>query len=141
MNGSTEAVIWCLQKPLRWSDVEENFFCTIRLGQAFELSVVTVPLSALVHPLCVIPNYRSEDNSFMVVLPKRNRSWYVGDKITKVLCVDEYRWRSELRFVKCLIMICKMRHIDLLCDVDGWGMQVSEKYDLEIFSPELPALV
>ena len=29
MNGSTEAVIWCSQKPLRWSDVEENFFALL----------------------------------------------------------------------------------------------------------------
>ena len=84
MNGSTEAVIWCSQKSLSWSDVEENFFCKIRLGQKFEVSVLTVPLSAVVHPLCVIPDYGSEDDSFIVVLPKRNWSRYFGDKITRV---------------------------------------------------------
>ena len=72
INGSTEAVIWCSEKPLRWTDVEFNFFCTISLGQIFDVLVVTVPLSALVHPLCVIPDYGSDDNSFIVVLPKRN---------------------------------------------------------------------
>jgi hypothetical protein len=37
--------------------VEQNFFCKITLGHTFEVSVVTVPLSALAHPLCVIPDY------------------------------------------------------------------------------------
>ena len=64
--------------------LKRTFFCTIRLGQTFEVLVVTVPLSALVHPLCVIPDYGSEDNSFIVVLPKQNWSRYFGDKITKV---------------------------------------------------------
>ena len=84
MNGTTEAVIWCSQKSLSWSDLEENFFCKIRLGQTFEVSVVTVPLSAVVHPLCVIPDYGSEDDSFIVVLPKRNWSRFFGNKITRV---------------------------------------------------------
>jgi len=84
MNGTTEAVIWCSQKSLSWSDLEENFFCKIRLGRTFEVSVVTVPLSAVVHPLCVIPDYGSEDDSFIVVLPKRNWSRFFGNKITRV---------------------------------------------------------
>ncbi len=37
--------------------MEQNFFCKITLGHTFEVSVVTVPLSVLVHPLCVIPDY------------------------------------------------------------------------------------
>ncbi len=58
INGSKEAAIWCSEKPLRWIDVEQIFFCKIALGHTFEVSVVTVPLSALVHLLCVIPDYK-----------------------------------------------------------------------------------
>jgi hypothetical protein len=62
--------------------VEENFRVKITLETTFDISYLTVPVSALVHPLCVIPDYGSECTSFMVVLPKRNWSWFFGDKIT-----------------------------------------------------------
>jgi len=83
INGSTEAAIWCSEKPLKWTDVEQNFFCKITLGKRFAVSVVTVPLSALVHPLCVIPDYGGDRNAYIVVLPKRNWSRFFGDKIER----------------------------------------------------------
>jgi hypothetical protein len=55
----------------------------ITLGHTFEVSVVTVPLSALVHPLCVIPDYGGDKNSLIVVLPKRNWTHFFGDKIER----------------------------------------------------------
>ncbi len=36
IDGSTEAAIWCSEKPLRWIDVEQNFFCKITLGHTFD---------------------------------------------------------------------------------------------------------
>ncbi len=71
------------KKTLRWIDVEHNFFCKNTLGHTFEVSVVTVPLSALVHLLCVIPDYGGDKNSFIVVLPKGNWSSFFGDKIER----------------------------------------------------------
>ena len=81
INGTTEAAIRCSEKPLNWRDVELNFFVKFTLGQIVEVSVVTVPLSALVHPLCVIPDYGGDKNTYIVVLPKRNWSRFFGDKI------------------------------------------------------------
>ena len=80
INGTTEAAIRCSEKPLNWRDVELNFFVKFTLGQIVEVSVVTVPLSALVHPLCVIPDYGGDKNTYIVVLPKRNWSRFFGDK-------------------------------------------------------------
>jgi len=59
--------------------VEQHFFCKITLGKRFAVSDVTVPSSALVHPLCVIPDYGGDRNAYIVVLPKRN--WVVSLEI------------------------------------------------------------
>ena len=55
MSGSPEAVIQCSEKPLIWSDVENKFFAKTIIGTDMDVSYVSVPISALVHPLCVIP--------------------------------------------------------------------------------------
>ena len=83
INGSTEAAIWCSEKQLKWTDVEQKFFCKIMLGKRFAVYVVTVLLSALVHPLCVIPDYGGDRNANIVVLPKRNWSRFFEDKIER----------------------------------------------------------
>ena len=53
----TEAVIQCTDKPLRWSRVKKQFVVKVNLGTDDSVSVVTVPLSLFVHPLCVVPDY------------------------------------------------------------------------------------
>ena len=46
------------------------------------ISLVLVPIDALVHPLCVFPDdIDGESITFYVVLPKRNWSRYFGDRI------------------------------------------------------------
>mgnify|MGYP000173559296 CR=1 FL=1 len=83
IDGKQEAAIQCSSKPIIWNTVERNFIVQFKLGTDFNISFVTVPIDALVHPaLCVIPD-NSEDNSdtFYVLLPKRNWSRYFGDKI------------------------------------------------------------
>jgi len=47
----TEAVIHCAEKPFNWSDVEDNFIVRTKLGSRVEVSIVSVPISLLVHPL------------------------------------------------------------------------------------------
>ncbi len=81
VDGKREAVIQCCIKPLQWNTVESNCFVPIRLGTDFEISFVTVTIDALVHPLCMLPDCGGDPNTYFVVLPKRNRSRYFGDKI------------------------------------------------------------
>ena len=81
VDGMKEAVIQCGLEPLESNAVQSNFFVQITLGNDFDISFVTVPIDALVHPLCVIPDCGGEPNTYFVVLPKRNWSRYFGDKI------------------------------------------------------------
>jgi hypothetical protein len=77
----TEAVIQRSEKPLFWSDLEEKFILKTIIGTNINVSYVTVPISLLVHPLCVIPDYGGHNTSLIVVLPKRNWSRYFDDRI------------------------------------------------------------
>jgi hypothetical protein len=79
--GITEAVIQSTEKPLLWSEVESDFFSGVGIDKSDELSIVTVPISALVHPLCVFPESFGSDETYIVVLLKRNWSCYFGNKI------------------------------------------------------------
>jgi len=81
VNNITEAVIYCAEKPLKWSAVEENFAVKTKLGFRVNVSIVSVPISLLVHPLCAIPDYGSDSLSYIIVLPKCNWSRYFGNKI------------------------------------------------------------
>ncbi len=56
IEGKHEAVIQCSIKPLVWSVVERNFIVRLKLGMDSNISFVRVPIEALVHPLCVIPD-------------------------------------------------------------------------------------
>ncbi len=40
-----------------------------------------VPIEALVHPLCVIPDCGGDGDIYFVVLPKRNWSQFFGERI------------------------------------------------------------
>ncbi len=76
-----EAVIQCSIKPLLWSVVERNFIVKLKLGMDFNISFVTVPIEALVHPLCVITDNGGDRDIYFVVLPKRNWSQFFGERI------------------------------------------------------------
>jgi len=56
INNTPEAVIQCSKKPLIWSDLENNVLLKTTIGTDKDVSFVTVPISVLVHPLCVIPD-------------------------------------------------------------------------------------
>ena len=79
--GITEAVIQCTEKPLLWSEIETDLFSTVKLDTSVDISIVTVPTSALVHPLCVFPESFTSEERFVVVLPKQNWSHYFCSKI------------------------------------------------------------
>jgi hypothetical protein len=81
MSGSPEAVIQCSEKPLIWSDLENKFFVKTIIGTDMDVSYVTVPIIALVHPLCVIPDDGRDRTSYIIISPKCNWSRYFGDKV------------------------------------------------------------
>ncbi len=81
IEGKREAVIQCSVKPLLWSTVERIIFVKMKLGTDFNISFVTVPIEALVHPLRVIPDCGGDSDIYFVVLPKRNWSQFFGEEI------------------------------------------------------------
>ena len=79
IDGIHEAAIQCSSKPILWGTVERKFIVPIKLETDFNISFVSVPIDALVHPLCVFPdNIDGECDTFYVVLPKRNWSRFFG---------------------------------------------------------------
>jgi hypothetical protein len=79
--NSCEAVIQCSVQPILWAKVETNMLVRFTLGTDLNVSYVTVPVEAIVHPLCIIPDIGGDPNEYVVVLPKRIWSWLFGDKI------------------------------------------------------------
>jgi hypothetical protein len=60
--------------------LKDFFFARMKLGTDFNISFVTVPIEALVHPLCTIPDWGGGSNIDFVVLPKRNWSQFFGER-------------------------------------------------------------
>ncbi len=81
ISGTTEAIIQCSEKQLVWNDVQNKFMVKMQLGTDMDISYVTVPITALVHPLSVIPDTGGDQASHIIILPKPNWSRYFGDKI------------------------------------------------------------
>ncbi len=57
------------------------FFVKMKLGMDFKISFVTVPIEALVHPICVISDSSGDSEIYFVVLPKQNWSQFFGERI------------------------------------------------------------
>ncbi len=70
------------KKRLQMEKLLKEFVVEDILGTDDAVSVVTVPLSSFVHPLCVVPDYGGHGTSYLVVLPRRNWSRYFGEKIS-----------------------------------------------------------
>ncbi len=49
-------------------------FVKMELGTNFNISFVTLPIEAHVHPLCVIPDCGGDSNIYFVALPTHNWS-------------------------------------------------------------------
>jgi hypothetical protein len=81
IEGKREVVTQCSVKPLLWSTVERTFFVEMKLGTDFNISFVTVPTDALVHPLCVIPDCSGDSDIPFVVLPKCSWSQFFGERL------------------------------------------------------------
>jgi hypothetical protein len=52
--------------------VEDSFIVKTNLGSRVDISIVSVPISSMVHPLCALPDYGSGSSSYIIVLPKCN---------------------------------------------------------------------
>ncbi len=59
----------CSVDSLEWLRVEEELIVHFHLCNDFERSYVTVPISALTHPLCFIPDYWGDDEYHSVLVP------------------------------------------------------------------------
>ena len=81
MSGTPEAVIQCSKKTLIWSDLENYFYVKTIIGTDMDISYVTVPISALIHQLCIIPDDGGDQTVYIIILPKCNLSRYFGDKV------------------------------------------------------------
>ena len=80
-----EAVVQCSAESLDWSTVEKEFIVHFHHGTDHCTSFVTIPMSAIVHPLCIVPDYgRGINNRYMVVLPKQNWSQYFSRFVNDV---------------------------------------------------------
>ena len=66
IEGKREAVIQCSVKPLLWSVMERNFIVKLKLGTDFNISFVTVPIEAIVHQLCIIPDSGGDRDIYFV---------------------------------------------------------------------------
>ncbi len=51
------------------------------MGTNFNISFVTVPIEALVHPLCVIPDWGGDRDIYFITLPKCKWSQFIGERI------------------------------------------------------------
>ena len=81
INEISAAVIQCSERPIIWSELERNLFVKTTIGTDLNISYVSVPITALVHPLCVVPDYGGHKTQFIIVLPRKNWTRYFGDCI------------------------------------------------------------
>ena len=77
-------IIQCAIEPLQWSKLEEEFIVKLRLNTKVRQEEL-VPMSSLVHPICVVPNFGLENNDeYMMILPKGQWSDYFARFINSV---------------------------------------------------------
>ncbi len=86
----------------------KKFIVKLKLGMDFNISFVTVPIEALVHPLCVIPDSGDDRDIYFVVLLKRNWSQFFGERIVitnnlKLLCMcaREQKYKGTSTMYNC----------------------------------------
>ena len=84
-DDQVHAVVQCSVEQVLWRDVEANFIVKFVLctdpGKEY-----TVPLSALVQPICVVPDYGSSvNNRYMLILPKGEWSGYFAQIVNTLI--------------------------------------------------------
>ena len=77
------AAVQCSIKPVAWVTLMKKFIVEFSIGVQLHISYVFVPISAIVHPLMVLPKYENKNStSYFAVLPKRNWSRYFSYLLT-----------------------------------------------------------
>jgi hypothetical protein len=61
---------------MEWEHLENSFFVRGKLDMNFEVSFILIPVTAVVLPLCVVPNFGGLPGEFIVLLPKTNWGKY-----------------------------------------------------------------
>ncbi len=65
-----KAVIQCSTEAIPWMELEDNFFARFCLDTR-EGAEETVPITSLVHPICVVPDYGATSvDRYLMILPK-----------------------------------------------------------------------
>ncbi len=82
INGITEVIIHCSEKPSNWTEVKEKFIAKIIIGTTFDVSYVTVPVLALVHPHYV--SFQIMDPMAIHLLLSCQSTIRVGSLVTKL---------------------------------------------------------
>ena len=76
-------VVQCSMKPISWEQLISKFIVRFNLGNELK-SYAIVPVTSIVHPLAVFPDYGNNNRStFFVVLPKRNWTEYFSSQLSK----------------------------------------------------------
>jgi hypothetical protein len=60
-----QAVVQCAVNPVEWSTIQTNLIVKFQLSDHFDESYVRVPISSIIHPLCVIKDYGGNSCTYM----------------------------------------------------------------------------
>jgi hypothetical protein len=80
-DNEVSTVIRTSIKPLKWSDLKEDFISSFMLSDNFLKNYVIIPTSAIVKSLFVFDDYEGDHKRKFCSLPKRNWARYFGNKI------------------------------------------------------------
>ncbi len=72
VDGTKKAAVQSAVEPMTWEHLENSFFVRGKLDMNFEVSFILIPVTAIVLPLCVVPNFGGSTDEFIVLLPKTN---------------------------------------------------------------------
>lgn len=78
-DSELKAIVLCSIESVPWSEVEDNFVVKFSVCED-EGEEQLIPLSALSHPLCIVPNYGADEDEkkYLMILPKGQWSSYFG---------------------------------------------------------------
>jgi hypothetical protein len=71
IDGKPKAVIQCSVKPILWMTVKKHVIVPVKLGTNFNILFITVPIDALVHPLCALPDLGGETDAFFYCITQK----------------------------------------------------------------------
>ena len=72
LDGDKLAMVHCSATPVEWSLVKHDFFVRFKLPDDFADGCRYVPMSSIVHPICVINDYGCQNgDGYIVIVPKR----------------------------------------------------------------------